>query len=708
MRACSRSGELRDAPHGGRAGYAAHMKLASLAALLLVTACASVEGLPARPIELERIALLEDARADAKGELLALARSSDARVRERTATALGRMPFPEHGADATRALLELLRDREPAVRACAAFALGVRGDPSAADTLLFVATDEHERDAEPLVRARAIEAAGKLARPELRGRTLDGLLDSDAGVRLEAAAALGRWSVKEDGALALDERLAAHLADESATEVVTAALFALERRKTNAGGNLFVRFSTSSEPEQRIASIRGLRALVGAREVAGFLQRASQDSDARVACEALIGLGQLADRVSLAHLAVAARHSSASVRRTAWEAIGVAIARRPGALDELRQVAIDVRAPLAGSSTGEASPWVRGAMLEAALSSLASADEAAVEAALRALGSSYRTLTREERMGAVRGCAQLPAQRGLTIVLDCIRDPDFAVGGVAVEMLTKFNPEDVRDALHAVLEFDDNGLRLAAVTALLEMPSRSDLEPLERCYRSSQGDGTNEIRFNALRAATKGAGRDASALLVEGCGDRSAFVRRVAREELARVAPEALAGIPPYVETPAEALFPLPGSGENPWVDIVTSKGTLRFELLPGEAPLHVHNFLTQAASERYDGTLWHRVVPDFVIQGGDYRGDGNGGGTWRGSDDSLRHEFGPRKYVRGSLGMPRNEDPDSGGSQLFVTHRATPHLDGRYTIFGELREGFDVLDAIEVGDRILDVVRVK
>jgi cyclophilin family peptidyl-prolyl cis-trans isomerase len=146
----------------------------------------------------------------------------------------------------------------------------------------------------------------------------------------------------------------------------------------------------------------------------------------------------------------------------------------------------------------------------------------------------------------------------------------------------------------------------------------------------------------------------------------------------------------------------------NPQVEVRTTKGTLRFELFADEAPLHVHNFLEQALRDRYDGTLWHRVVPDFVIQGGDSRGDGNGGGTWRGAADSLRHEISPRKYVRGSLGMPRNEDPESGGSQLFVTHRATPHLDGRYTIFGELRAGFDVLDEIEVGDRIVDVLRIR
>jgi peptidyl-prolyl cis-trans isomerase B (cyclophilin B) len=129
------------------------------------------------------------------------------------------------------------------------------------------------------------------------------------------------------------------------------------------------------------------------------------------------------------------------------------------------------------------------------------------------------------------------------------------------------------------------------------------------------------------------------------------------------------------------------------------------FELFPAEAPVHVYNFLELAGRGFYDGLSFHRVVPDFVIQGGCYRGDGNGSVTWR--DGALRHEIGPRKYIRGSLGMPRNEDMESGGSQIFVTHRPTPHLDGRYTIFGELRSGFDVLDSIEVGDRILHVQRL-
>ena len=126
------------------------------------------------------------------------------------------------------------------------------------------------------------------------------------------------------------------------------------------------------------------------------------------------------------------------------------------------------------------------------------------------------------------------------------------------------------------------------------------------------------------------------------------------------------------------------------------------FELLPAEAPLHVHSFTKLVEAGHYDGLVFHRVVPDFVIQGGDYRGDGNGAQPARG--EALRQEFTPRKYVRGSLGMPRNEDPDSGGSQIFVTHRPTPHLDGQYTLFGELRAGGEVLDRIEAGDHIQGV----
>jgi len=186
--------------------------------------------------------------------------------------------------------------------------------------------------------------------------------------------------------------------------------------------------------------------------------------------------------------------------------------------------------------------------------------------------------------------------------------------------------------------------------------------------------------------------------------------RPIVRKTAARVLSEDFGTELGVTEVPPRALetsVPLPGRGypawtTNPLVEIETTRGALVFELLPALAPVHVVNFIELAKAGAYDGLPFHRVVPDFVVQGGDYRGDGNGGRPWQG--DALRHEFTPRKSGRGSLGMPRNADVDSGGSQFFVTHRPTPHLDGAYTFFGELRGGGDVLDQIELGDRIQSV----
>ena len=688
------------------------MRLALVSSLVfLAAACESTGSGASEAAALAEIARLEDLRADPHGELRRLTTSASPEVRAKAATALGRLWFPEAGAEVTRALLALLADANGDVRASAAFALGMRGDASAADKLLFVALDEHERDASAAVRARAIEAATKLERGELRLRMLDGLDDADAVVRVEAAQGAARWKTKEASAADVNARLLAQLGREVDDSVVTALLFTLDRRNVESAAAAFQRFATAGHAEQRIAAVRGLRWSRSEAASATALVRACEDSDARVACEAAIGLRELDDDTSLAALARCSKHVHANVRRTAWEAMGERVQRDASTVTKLRGLGIELGAMLA-LAPSEQSPWVRGARVEAALRGLAHEQGSGerVERELAELQRIYSSLSREERIGILRGYSAFEAERALPVLMDCIKDPDFAVSGVAIELLGKFDPTRVRPALHAALGFGDNGLRLAAATVLTESATTADFEALRQCYETSQGDGANEIRFNVLRAAAKGSGEDARDLLLAGCLDRNAFVRRVARTELARVAPAAaktLESLDLELEQDSNVTLPTPLSA-NPLVEVRTTKGTLRFELFADEAPLHVHNFLEQALRDRYDGTLWHRVVPDFVIQGGDSRGDGNGGGTWRGAADSLRHEIGPRTYVRGSLGMPRNEDPESGGSQLFVTHRATPHLDGRYTIFGELRAGFDVLDEIEVGDRIVDVLRIR
>ncbi len=133
-------------------------------------------------------------------------------------------------------------------------------------------------------------------------------------------------------------------------------------------------------------------------------------------------------------------------------------------------------------------------------------------------------------------------------------------------------------------------------------------------------------------------------------------------------------------------------------IEILTTKGKITMRMLVDEAPGSVLNFIQLAKRGYFDGKFFHRVVPNFVAQGGCPRGDGFGG-----EDYSIRSEFSERKYKTGSVGMA-SAGKDTEGTQWFITHSPTPHLDGRYTIFAEVIEGMEAVHQLEVGDQIVSV----
>ncbi len=128
-----------------------------------------------------------------------------------------------------------------------------------------------------------------------------------------------------------------------------------------------------------------------------------------------------------------------------------------------------------------------------------------------------------------------------------------------------------------------------------------------------------------------------------------------------------------------------------------TTRGTIELELLPEHAPKTVNNFVFLAGEGFYDGVAFHRVIPDFVIQGGDPTGTGTGGPGYQFEDETQGN---PLKHETGAISMA-NAGPDTNGSQFFITHSPQPHLDGRHTVFGKVVEGQDVVDEIRQGDRI-------
>jgi cyclophilin family peptidyl-prolyl cis-trans isomerase len=137
-------------------------------------------------------------------------------------------------------------------------------------------------------------------------------------------------------------------------------------------------------------------------------------------------------------------------------------------------------------------------------------------------------------------------------------------------------------------------------------------------------------------------------------------------------------------------------------VEIRTPRGTVTVRLACPLAPLTCLNFLNLAGQGFFDGLSFHRVVPDFVVQAGDPKGDGTGGPGY-----SIRDEINRLRYGRGVVGMAL-AGPDTGGSQFFITLSPQPHLDGGYTAFGEVIAGAEVLDKIQLGDRIEKVVEVR
>ena len=126
---------------------------------------------------------------------------------------------------------------------------------------------------------------------------------------------------------------------------------------------------------------------------------------------------------------------------------------------------------------------------------------------------------------------------------------------------------------------------------------------------------------------------------------------------------------------------------------------TIDIAFYPEDAPKTVENFVTLAKKGFYNGLKFHRVVPDFVVQGGCPKGDGTGG-----PGSTVPAEFNSKKHVRGTLAMARSQHPDSAGSQFYICYGPTPHLDRNYTVFGQVTSGMEHVDQIKQGDKMKTV----
>ncbi len=149
----------------------------------------------------------------------------------------------------------------------------------------------------------------------------------------------------------------------------------------------------------------------------------------------------------------------------------------------------------------------------------------------------------------------------------------------------------------------------------------------------------------------------------------------------------------------AKAVTETAKTAGEPIAVLETTKGVIKFRFFTADAPKTCENFIKLAVSNFYNGLTFHRVEPGFVIQGGDPAGNGSGGPGY-----NIKAEFNKNPHLDGTVAMARAQDPDSAGSQFYICLAAVPFLDGKYTVFGQVTEGLDVVHKIVIGDKMTKV----
>ncbi len=606
--------------------------------------------------DLRHVVDLQEARDTAA--LVALLASRDGAVRARAAFALGSVQ-PTSAAP----LLPLLRDEVAEVRADAAFAIGQSGDSTAGRRLLAA----WSADIDPAVRGELLDALGKVGdRAALRSLDRSWVPVAD---RPAAAVAVARFGIRALTDSLGVARVAGWLrARDPALRLAAAYFFGRVRpASTWSWAADTVRAALDAYAPDEPAAMHLLLGLgrLGATADTPRLTRwlfDAADWRSRVNAARALG-GRVGDPA--ARLALESVLDSALVAGGPEMHVGVQAASVLGASDSLDAVDLAVLRPWVRA---HAEDWrVSGPLLSALARTGASGD---VLDWLRRQDREPARLLAVRALGAARDPASLSALRRIAA--------DTADAGAAAAAIAALDARRRAGALSDAgffaaalvgLRASDVGLRVAAASALADSAFRA--LGAAAALTSTYATLTPPADLEAMQAV-RSALRTLGAALPDSSRETATTMHdRVDWRTLTRV-------------------------GAHPCFVLATDRGTMRIVLDAEEAPLTVATITALADAGRYDGVAFHRVVPNFVVQGGDFaRGDGFGGPGF-----AIRSELTRIRYARGTLGMA-SAGKDTEGSQYFVTHSMQPHLDGAYTAFGRLVDGAATLDRLLQDDRV-------
>ncbi len=608
-------------------------------------------------------------------------RAHDWKIRTRAALALGRFQQPE----AIDSLAQALHDPVAEVRGVAAFALGqiglqfkTNGDTSnSACAQPLIAALVSETDVG--IRARILDALGHAGTHASISLLAKNLNSDHPVLQAAAASAIGRLAYWQLVDFAATPALIPLLRAEAAA-TREAAAYALLRMKDPAASQALRQSLEDSDALVRALAARALGDLNDHQAITSLARRPS-DPDWRVAVNAMRSLGNMGDSAAASYLLPFLDHQNEHLQRSAISAM--AKLRASSAITALIRVLQSDHPRLPG---------------DAAIG-LAEIMGAAAWPLLEPLMTSPSLYVR--RQGAM-ALQKIPTPASFAALSLLLSDPDIGVQGNALESLASIGWGIDSNRCAVLLRKAVTGADPALVTIAAQQISHHHVSGAEADLLAAYNQFSSPIDVEPMVAILDALGEvgteAALPLLQRAMTDVSLPIASAASRALAR-----LTGTAPAVPQRRSALASPPIDFD--WLNqcrharatLHTNQGDIVIQLYSDDAPLTVANFIHLCEEGFYNGSIFHRVVRDFVIQVGCPRGDG-----WGGPGYTIRCEINLHRYVRGSVGMAL-AGKDTGGSQFFITHSPQPHLDGRYTIFGQVVAGMEVVDRIQPFDVILE-----
>ena len=694
--------------------------------LWIVVVVVSVTVLAQNAVQL-RILKAEDERrwdADLKG-LLA---DSNPAIRKRAALATGRIG----NEDSVSALADLLQqDKDTDVRAMAAFAIGEVEAATGADPLLVVL----KNTSEPLiVRARAIEALGKIAgalsreqearRLELGAAILDAL-NHPTATSDRLTAMLGLTAALRSRPANAGPTIAKFLAHSDA-RVRADAGNTLARLRLNAGNDQLRKLLDSdADPIVRANAARVLGITEDKASYDSILKHALEDLDSRVRVSAIRSLALLkddraADKLIIRGfgLFVEGKSPKAAEINEVLE-IATTLGRLLALKDHERALSwlaalrddLDLTAPEIEVAAARMNPAEYVRQFEPSKTPVLGEVDKTNWRSVSAIAAGLRELATLPDSVKNKAAVTASAESLLRTMLDYRNNAkvradlhvEYAIPDV-LRAFAAFKPKDLSEVLLKHLNDPDVIVRGTAADLLGDLPpSEQHAAALIAAFSRTLSDPLNDAALSTLDALGKQKSTSANEAIKSALDSRDHLVRRRAVAILKANGVgdfSSRIGTVQTKNTAADYQRALGRFGTRPRAVVTTTKGSFTIELLPEVAPLTVDNFVQLARRSFFNGITIHRVVPNFVIQDGDPRGDGNGGPP----NHQIRCEINEVPYDRAAVGMALS-GKDTGGSQWFVTHSPQPHLDGGYTVFGRVVAGMNVVDSIIRGDVIKSIV---